>query len=277
MCICPIPTVTDIVTLSLVFGHFHPIFEAYIISPLHKKSALDKDHLSNCHPIFNLSVVSKIIEHVVKSHLMDHLTSNYLILTILPAVNTIPPKWMSCIFMIISSMQNDHRKYRVFAFLTSAAFYTTDHNILVTRLSSWLHIHHSVLSLFTSYLPSCSFHVKCDSNLSFCIPPPVVSPRLVLGPLLLALYTTILSTLTFLSLNYHLYAGDTQLLSLHPPTFTHILLSHYTVVWGYLVYCVFVCLFFVCTVTDFLAVEKMGVKFCMRVLTTIRTGLLPFW
>ena len=40
------------------------------------------------------------------------------------------------------------------------------------------------------------------------------------------------------------------------------------VVWGYLVYCMFVvCSFlFVCTVMDFLAVEKdRGVKFCMSV------------
>jgi len=35
---------------------------------------------------------------------------------------------------------------------------------------------------------------------------------------------------------------------------------------GYLVYCVFVCLFFVCTVTDFSAAEKArGVKFCVHV------------
>ena len=46
-----------------------------------------------------------------------------------------------------------------------------------------------------------------------------------------------------------------------------LLLSHHTVVWGYLVYCVFVsfCLF-VCTVTDFSAAEKgRDVKFCTRV------------
>jgi len=52
------------------------------------------------------------------------------------------------------------------------------------------------------------------------------------------------------------------------------LLSHHTVVWGYLVYCF--CLFFLfffvffCTVTDFSAAERArGVKFCTRV------GLLP--
>ena len=44
---------------------------------------------------------------------------------------------------------------------------------------------------------------------------------------------------------------------------------------GYLVYCVFVCLFF-CMVTDFSAAEKVREIFhaCSP---TIRTGLLPFW
>ena len=55
------------------------------------------------------------------------------------------------------------------------------------------------------------------------------------------------------------------------------LLSHYTVVWGYLVYCVFV--FFFCLYGyGFLSSGKdREVKFCMHVLTTIRTGLLTFW
>jgi len=48
------------------------------------------------------------------------------------------------------------------------------------------------------------------------------------------------------------------------------LLSHHTVVWGYLVYCVFVCHFgfclFLCTVTDFSAAEKAkDVRYCTRV------------
>ena len=50
-----------------------------IISPLLKKSTLDKDLLSNYRPISNLSVVSKIIERIVKSRLTDHLSSNNLL------------------------------------------------------------------------------------------------------------------------------------------------------------------------------------------------------
>jgi len=43
------------------------------------KPNLDKDQLSNYHPISNLSLVSKIIERVVKSRLTEHLTSNNLL------------------------------------------------------------------------------------------------------------------------------------------------------------------------------------------------------
>ena len=55
-----------------------PILNETLISPQLKKSTLDKDEFSNCRPIFNLSVVSKIIERVVKSRLIDHLTSSKL-------------------------------------------------------------------------------------------------------------------------------------------------------------------------------------------------------
>jgi len=44
-----------------------------------KKPTLDKDQLSNYHPILNLSLISKIIEHAIKSQLLDHLSSNKLL------------------------------------------------------------------------------------------------------------------------------------------------------------------------------------------------------
>ena len=53
--------------------------EQSIISPLRKKPTLDKEELSDCWTISNLSLISKIMEHVVKSRLMDHLTSNSLL------------------------------------------------------------------------------------------------------------------------------------------------------------------------------------------------------
>jgi len=53
---------------------------------------------------------------------------------------------------------------------------------------------------------------------------------------------------------------------------TKSLLSHHTVVWGYLVFCMFVC-----TVTDFSVAEKdRGVKFCVRVRLLSRLILSHF-
>ena len=54
-------------------------FMESVISTLLKKPTLDKEELSNYRPISNLSLISKIIERVIKSRLMEHLTSNSLL------------------------------------------------------------------------------------------------------------------------------------------------------------------------------------------------------
>jgi len=47
-----------------------------------------------------------------------------------------------------------------------AAFDTIDHDVLITRLSSWFGIHGFVLSWFKSYLSFRCFRVKCETDLS---------------------------------------------------------------------------------------------------------------
>ena len=56
--------------ISISSGNFHHTLKESIISPL-----LKKPELSNYRPISNLSLLSKIMEHVVKARLSDHLTS----------------------------------------------------------------------------------------------------------------------------------------------------------------------------------------------------------
>ena len=149
-----VPTITNIVNFSLTSGQFHPILKKSVISPLLKKSTLDKDELSNYRPISNLSVISKVIEHVVKSRLIDHLTSSKLLnphqsayckhLTNETAllyihdhlINAIGSQKGSCLCLLD----------------LSAAYDTIDHNILITRLSSWFSIHGSVLSWFSPFV-----------------------------------------------------------------------------------------------------------------------------
>jgi len=193
-----VPTITNIVNFSLTSGQFHPILKESVITPLLKKSTLDKDELSNYRPISNLSVISKIIERVVKPRLIDHLTSSKLLNPHQPAyckhhstetallyiydhlINTIGSQKVSCLCLLG----------------LSAAFDTIDHNILITRLSSWFGIHGSVLSWFKSYLSFRSFRVKCDNNLSsFHTSSCGIPQGSVLGPLLFVMYTTPLSTL----------------------------------------------------------------------------------
>jgi len=74
-----IPTITNIVNLSLSSGNFHFTLKEYVVFPLLKKPTLNTKDLSNYRPISNLSLISKITERVVKSRLTTHLSSNNLL------------------------------------------------------------------------------------------------------------------------------------------------------------------------------------------------------
>jgi len=74
-----VPAIANIVNLSLISGQFHPTLKESAISPLLKKSTLDKEELSNYQPISNLPLIFKIIKQVVKPRLTDHITSNSLL------------------------------------------------------------------------------------------------------------------------------------------------------------------------------------------------------
>jgi len=129
---------------------------------------MDKDKLSNYRPISNFSLVSQIIERVVKCHLMDHLTSN----SLLNPHQSAYCKHHSTETALLHI--HDHligaigsQKVSCLCLLDlSAAFDTIDHDTLITRLSSWFGIHGSVLSWFKSYLSSRCFCVKCETDLS---------------------------------------------------------------------------------------------------------------
>ena len=94
----------------------------------------------------------------------------------------------------------------------SAAFDTTDHNILITRLRSTFGCSVMILEWFISYL-SCRTqsvfvgHESTPSVLKCGVP-----QGSVLGPLLFTLYTHPLSTVICQSgISYHFFADDSQL------------------------------------------------------------------
>ena len=114
------------------------------ITPILKKPTLDKEELSNYRHISNLSVISKIIEHVVKSRLTEHLSSNNLLNPHQSAYckhNCTETALLYIHDYVINAL--GCRKYHV-----SAAFYTIDHNILLSRLSSYInHFIHKIHQL----------------------------------------------------------------------------------------------------------------------------------
>ena len=95
----------------------------------------------------------------------------------------------------------------------SATFDTIDHNILITRLSTWYGISGTALSWFTSYLTDRQQTIKIGNCFSDMLPTSCGVPQgSVLGPLLFTLYTPPLSSvIQGHNLDHHLYADDTQI------------------------------------------------------------------
>jgi len=151
--------------------HFHPVFKQSIVSPLLKKSTLDNEQLSDYRPISKLSLISKLIERVVNLGLLiSSFFTIFWIFTNLLTVGTMLPKRLS----FTRPRPPHHCYWFMKAFLAlsrsidlSTAFDTIDHEILLTRLSSWFGIHGSVLYWCKSYLSSRTFCVKCNDCFSF--------------------------------------------------------------------------------------------------------------
>ena len=102
-------------------------------------------------------LICKIIECVVKSHLIDHFTSNSLLNSHQSAYCRHHSTETALLYIhdhLISAVGS--QKVSCLCLLDlSAAFDTVDHDILITRLSSWFGIRGSVLSWLKSYLSPC--------------------------------------------------------------------------------------------------------------------------
>ena len=71
-----VPTITDIVNMSLRDSLMPKSLKTALIRPLLKKTVLDSDILKKFLPVSNLTFISKVIEKVVSGRLNEHLIKN---------------------------------------------------------------------------------------------------------------------------------------------------------------------------------------------------------
>ena len=131
-----LPTITKIINISLETGTVPRSMKKAIISPLLKKLTLDKKVLKNHRPVSNLFFISKILEKIVSSRLLDYIESNNLGEPLQSAykrhhgTETALLKIKSDLLLAM----DDHKASLVVFLDLSAAFDTIDHTILVNRL-----------------------------------------------------------------------------------------------------------------------------------------------
>jgi exonuclease III len=210
-----LPTITNIINLSLSTSIFPDQFKNCSVHPHLKKPSLDKENLSNYRPISHLSYLSKLTERIVKTRLTEHLTNNNLLNPFQSAYikgHSTETTLLSVHDHIIKAMSLQQITCLTLLDL-SAAFDTIDHSILLERLSSWFGITSDALSWIKSYLLNRSFSVHIEGSKSSSYQLLYGVPQgSVLGPLLFILYTSPLSKVISDSSSSHkLYADDTQL------------------------------------------------------------------
>ena len=196
------------------------------MTPLLKKSTLDREVLKNYRPVSNLNFVSKVLERVVSSQLLSHLDESCLLTGFQSAYRRFHSTESALLNIqddLFLNMSEGSTTALTLLHL-SAAFDTIDHSILFHRLYECYGINGLALSWFKSYLSDRTQSVKVGSvlphpmDLKFSVP-----QGSVLGPLLFSMYTNPLSSIirSHRGIKHHFYADDTQLyITLSPSNFS---------------------------------------------------------
>ena len=128
-----IRSITDTINASLRSGLFPEDFKCSHENPVLKKTTLPKEELSSYRPISNLSFIKKILEKIVANRLNALSNVSQSAYIQFHSTETALLKVHNDINLNI-----DNGKVTALTLLDlSAAFDTIDHDILITRLSTW--------------------------------------------------------------------------------------------------------------------------------------------
>ena len=149
-----VPTITDIVNMSLRDSLMPKSLKTALIRPLLKKTGLDRDILKNYRPVSNLTFISKVIEKVVSGRLNEHLITNSMFDPLQSAYrgkHSTETAFIKVQNDILSALDAGSSASLLMLDL-SAAFDTIDHDILLSRLCNVYGITGDALDWFRSYL-----------------------------------------------------------------------------------------------------------------------------
>lgn len=216
-----IPHITSIINKSLTSGIVPVCMKQALVRPLLKKPSLDKNEFKNYRPVSNLSFISKILEKVVLTQIMEHLQGHEMLHRFQSAYRA-HHSTETALLKVVNDLivEADSNRCSILCLLDlSAAFDTIDHDILMTRLEATFGFKDTVLDWFSSYLRDrCQCVVvdgvrSNDKVLKYGVP-----QGSVLGPVLFTLYMQPLGdVIARHGVNHHCYADDTQLYaSVHP-------------------------------------------------------------
>ena len=197
---------TSIINKSLSSGIIPQCFKHAIVKPLLKKASLDPNCLKHNWPVSNLQFLSKVLERIVLKQCLQYLQSHSLLEPFQSAYQKCHSTETALLRVVNDLHQaSDSGCVSILSLLDlSAAFDTTDHNILITKLRRTFGCSGMVLDLFISYL---SYHTqsvfvghKSTPSVLKC----GVPQGAVLGPLLFTVYIHTLLVPLFVNLVFHI-------------------------------------------------------------------------
>ncbi|KAK3735511.1 hypothetical protein RRG08_007130 [Elysia crispata] len=195
--------------------NFPPSLKQAYVTPLIKKASLDKEEMKNYRPVSNIPIISKLIEKIVSSRILQHLAFNNLHTNFQSAYKKHHSSESALLRLANDILRYIDNKKSVLLILLdlSAAFDTIDYDILLARAHSRFGIDGKALYWLNAYLKDRMQTVSIDNNKATPSPLKYGVPQgSVLGPLLFTMYTAPVADIAERhGVNYHLYADDTQL------------------------------------------------------------------
>jgi len=201
--------------LSFSEGRFPALFIQATVTPLIKGHSLDKSVPFNYRPISNLNFISKVLERLFLCHFQSHILKYPNFNSHQSADRPYCSKETSLQLLLnhVYSAADEGKPTLLISLDLSAAFDTVDYSVLLKRLSCSFGVTGNVLSWIQSYLCDRTQSVRIGSHSSPPNPFLVGIPQgAVLGPLLLSIYTSPISTIAKShQVSQQQYADDTQL------------------------------------------------------------------